>query len=365
VEWVTTTAKTLPEAIDLALDNLGVDEAEAEIVVLEEPKQGLFGRMRGAARVDQANKQDKQDSRNSRDKSDGRDSGESRDKQNSRSGSDGSGGRQSATAERNAEERNEKSSGSGRSRSRRRRGAGGSSDGQGQSTSVTADTKEQAADRNNRSGSSNADSTRRSGGNNGKSSSRSRPNDREQVREQQRKEDTPVEEVAEHLRTFLGGLTEAFGLESTVEIDNSEADVLVATVQSQHGLMVGPKGRTLDAIQELARVSSQRAAPSNIRIRVDVGGYRQQRAAALGDFASKAADRAVDNGCEVALDPMSPADRKSIHDALVEDPRVETRSVGTEPRRKVIIIPLEDAKAVEDAAEEAGENAAAGAGEEE
>ena len=156
-----------------------------------------------------------------------------------------------------------------------------------------------------------------------------------------------MEEVAEHLKTFLGGLTEAFGLEGGVEVENTEADVLVATVVEPHGLMVGPKGRTLDAIQELARVSSQRAAPSNVRIRVDVGGYRTQRAAALGEFARKAADKAVDNGCEVALDPMSPADRKSIHDALVEDGRVETRSVGTEPRRKVIVIPIEDSSSAD------------------
>jgi spoIIIJ-associated protein len=159
------------------------------------------------------------------------------------------------------------------------------------------------------------------------------------------KEETRVEDVAEHLRTFLGGLTEAFGLEGEVDIDNSEPDVLVATVQGQHGLMVGPKGRTLDAIQDLARVSSQRAAPSNIRIRVDVGGYRSQRAAALGDFARTAANKAVDNACEVALEPMSPADRKAVHDALVDDSRVETRSVGTEPRRRVIVIPAEEAVA--------------------
>jgi spoIIIJ-associated protein len=160
-------------------------------------------------------------------------------------------------------------------------------------------------------------------------------------------EETPMEEVAEHLRTFLGGLTEAFGLEGDVAIDDSETDVLVATVEGQHGLMVGPKGRTLDAIQELARVSSQRTAPSSIRIRVDVGGYRTQRAAALAGFARKAADKAIDNAAEVSLEPMSPADRKSVHDALSEDDRVETRSVGTEPRRRIIVIPTVDAPTAE------------------
>ena len=51
MEWVNITAKSLPEAIDLALDNLGVDESEAEIEILEEPRQGLFGRQRGNARI--------------------------------------------------------------------------------------------------------------------------------------------------------------------------------------------------------------------------------------------------------------------------------------------------------------------------
>lgn len=149
-----------------------------------------------------------------------------------------------------------------------------------------------------------------------------------------------MQEVADHLKTFLGGLTEAFGLDGDVDIDDSEPDVLVATVDAQHGLMVGPKGRTLDAIQELARVSAQRTTPSSIRIKVDVGGYRRQRAEALETFAHKAADKAVDNGVEVALDPMSPADRKIIHDALNGDVRVETRSVGNEPRRKVLVVPV-------------------------
>jgi spoIIIJ-associated protein len=149
-----------------------------------------------------------------------------------------------------------------------------------------------------------------------------------------------VQEVADHLKTFLGGLTEAFGLDGDVVIDESEPDVLVATVDAQHGLMVGPKGRTLDAIQELARVSAQRTTPSSIRIKIDVGGYRRQRAEALEAFARKAADKAVDNAIEIALDPMSPADRKVIHDALSTDSRVETRSVGNEPYRKVLVVPV-------------------------
>ena len=363
MEWVTTTAKTLPEAIDLALDNLGVDESEAEIVVLEEPSKGLFGRVRGTARVEarvkpkairpktergrnrkgrgdnksrgergrrgRSNDRGGRSSNNNGKKNGGgrRDGGQG--KQRGSSGSGGSGG-SDRTAEAATSERAEESG------DVKAKSADGGSRSKSESSSrgKSRDRSGKSRNRGGRSKSSGSDSGEsRDGGRNNKNNKQTADNNKE----------TPVEEVAEHLRSFLGGLTEAFGLEGDVDIDTSETDVMVATVQGQHGLMVGPKGRTLDAIQELARVSSQRAAPSNIRIRIDVGGYRKQRAAALGEFARRAADSATDNGAEVALEPMSPADRKSIHDALVEDERVETRSVGTEPRRKVVVIPVEDA----------------------
>ena len=149
-----------------------------------------------------------------------------------------------------------------------------------------------------------------------------------------------MEEVAVHLRTFLTDLNDAFGFDSEVSIDQRDDDTVIGRIEGRHGLLVGPKGRTLDAIQELARVSCQRSGPTNVRIKVDVGGYRDQRAAALVEFAKKVAERAVDDGVEVALDPMTPPDRKVVHDALTGDPRVETRSVGVEPRRKVLVVPV-------------------------
>ncbi len=362
MEWVTTTAKTLPEAIDLALDNLGVDESEAEIVVLEEPSKGLFGRVRGTARVEarvkpKAIRPKAERGRNRRGRSDnksrgergrrgraddrgGRSSTNNGDGRKTRRGSEGSqrpDRKAEATSNENAEETAAAEASSAGTRPRSRsdspstpRGRSGRTDA-GSDSGAGEGGLSRSRRRSKKSGSGGTGS-----GGSGKGG-RAR-NDKKTADNKQ--EETPVEEVAEHLRSFLGGLTEAFGLEGDVDIDTSETDVMVATVKGQHGLMVGPKGRTLDAIQELARVSSQRAAPSSIRIRVDVGGYRKQRAAALGDFARKAADKAVDNGVEVALEPMSPADRKSVHDALVDDNRVETRSVGTEPRRKVVVIPV-------------------------
>ncbi|MGI9609829.1 MAG: protein jag, partial [Acidimicrobiia bacterium] len=79
---------------------------------------------------------------------------------------------------------------------------------------------------------------------------------------------------------------------------------------------------------------------SPARLKVDVGGYRAKRAAALAEFAQKAANKSIDDQTEVVLEPMTSADRKVVHDALSEIDGIETRSVGTDPRRRVVIAPF-------------------------
>ena len=366
MEWVKTTAKTLPEAIDLALDNLGVDESEAEIVVLEEPRQGLFGRMRGTARVEarvkpKAIRPKTERSRNRKGRGgEGRNRGGDRNKNRNRNRSGGQGG--GNRSEKNSGGRNESKQGGDRQKDDNRSKADARSDG-GRNES-----KQGGGGRNrNRSGGQGGGGN---GGGRGKSADQNGRSGRSNRRsnnndyEAKPKEEASVDEVAEHLETFLSGLTEAFGFDSDVTIDRTEDDSLIGRIEGQHGLLVGPKGRTLDAVQELARISCQRTVPSSIRIKVDVGGYRQQRSEALGAFAKKAADSAVETDNEVALEPMSAADRKVIHDALSEDDRVETRSVGTEPRRKVLVVPVVEAEADDDEGDDQVDDVVAEADEE-
>lgn len=338
MEWVKTTAKTLPEAIDLALDNLGVDESEAEIVVLEEPRPGLFGRMRGTARVEARVKPKAAPPKNER----GRGRGRNR--------SDGQkGGRNDRNRNRNRNRSGKGSGGQGGQNRDQKKGQQKQGRGQGEGQDQRGrDQKRDGRDRSG--GGQNADQGQKGRDRNEKKSGSGRSNTNEQTSKP--KEEAPVEEVAAHLESFLSDLTEAFGFDSDVSIDTSEDDVLVGRIEGQHGLLVGPKGRTLDAVQELARISCQRSVPSSIRIKVDVGGYRQQRIEALTAFAGKAADKAVEDGVEVALEPMSPADRKAVHDALSDDDRVETRSVGTEPRRKVLVVPVVDDAADDEESED-------------
>lgn len=165
-----------------------------------------------------------------------------------------------------------------------------------------------------------------------------------------------MEEVSACVETFLSGLTEAFGIETDVDIDTSN-DEIMAQIEGKHGLLLGPKARTLDAIQELTRVTAQRTVPSSIRIKVDVGGYRVARKASLGTFARNAAEKAIEDSVDVVLEPMSSADRKVIHDELNDFAGVSTRSAGTDPRRRVVVVPDEaEVVASEDDSSDASED---------
>ena len=147
-------------------------------------------------------------------------------------------------------------------------------------------------------------------------------------------------EVGEAAKVFMSGLTEAFGAaaETSVEIDGSDIDVRVTGAEL--GLMVGHGGRTLMAVQDLARVASQRRLGDHeTRLRIDIGGYREKRSEALGRFAVAVAQEVIESGTAKALEPMQSADRKVVHDALASVDGVTSRSEGDDPMRRVVISP--------------------------
>lgn len=159
-------------------------------------------------------------------------------------------------------------------------------------------------------------------------------------------EETPTsspvspDEVGAAAVTFMDGLAHAFGADATVEleIDGTELDVRVTG--SELGLLVGPSGRTLNAVQDLARVAAQRRLGDHeTRLRVDVGGYRARREAALADFARSVAEQVRSTGTARSLEPMASADRKVVHDILNDEPDVTSRSVGDDPDRRIIVEP--------------------------
>ncbi len=150
-----------------------------------------------------------------------------------------------------------------------------------------------------------------------------------------------LEEQGEVGRGFLSGLLSEYGMQASVEtrvIDDETIEI--AAKGEDLGVLVGPRGSTLAALQDLTRAVVQRQCPSRTdRILVDVAGYREKRSAALKRFSVQIAEEVVTSGQEKALEAMSPADRKSVHDAINEMAGVVTRSEGEDPNRYIVIAP--------------------------
>ena len=107
-------------------------------------------------------------------------------------------------------------------------------------------------------------------------------------------------------------------------------------------MLIGPRGQTLSAIQELTRTVAQRkVAEGQPRIVVDVAGYRKDRREALERFTRDVAAQVVASGVVRVLEPMPPADRKVVHDTVNSIDGVSTSSEGEEPRRRVVIQPAD------------------------
>jgi spoIIIJ-associated protein len=105
-------------------------------------------------------------------------------------------------------------------------------------------------------------------------------------------------------------------------------------------LLVGPRGATLTAIEELVRTVVQRETDGRgARINVDVAGYRAKRRAALEEFTRSLAEKALSTGRPQRLEPMSSSDRKVVHDTAAGIEGVVTESEGEDPRRRVVLRP--------------------------
>jgi spoIIIJ-associated protein len=153
--------------------------------------------------------------------------------------------------------------------------------------------------------------------------------------------DISVDEQADQAVEFTRGLVEAFGAKAEVASHLEDEDTVLVDVTGDNlGLLVGPRGATLAAVEELVRTVVQRQTGGHgIRVHVDVGGYRAKRREALSEFARQLAERVRDEDAEQALEPMGASDRKVVHDVVAEIEGVNTTSEGEEPRRRVVIRP--------------------------
>lgn len=150
----------------------------------------------------------------------------------------------------------------------------------------------------------------------------------------------PIEEQAEAAEVFTQGLVDTFQLGARAKSVIDDDVVVVEVTGDNLGLLVGPKGATLHAIEELVRTVVQRQTDGHgVRIHVDVAGYRAKRREALADFTRSLADKVLETGRPQALEPMSASDRKVVHDTASEIDGIATASEGEDPRRRVVLRP--------------------------
>jgi len=290
MDWVETTGKSIDEATDRALAHLGVHRDDAEVEILEEPKAGLFGRIRGEARVRARVRPAGPRPKRSR-RSGGRDE---RPRNNEGRDSTKNKGPRSKPSEGDRPRNNREKPEAGRSK---------------QNSNGAAPRPEKVSSK-----------------------------------ESSMAEGITLEEQGEIGKGFLEGLLSSMSIQAEVsvrEIDPETVELSVnANPPTELGVLVGPRGTTLQALQEVTRTVVQSKSPGRTdRILVDVAQYRERRVAALGRFAAQVAQDVLETGEERALEPMSAADRKAVHDALSELGTVMTRSEGEEPRRFVVVSP--------------------------
>ncbi len=145
------------------------------------------------------------------------------------------------------------------------------------------------------------------------------------------------EEVAETAREFVSGLLETMGLEAEVKVTTEGDSAFVDVTGEGLGSLIGRRGQTLDALQEITRTAVQRRLRSRARLLVDVEGYRARRRSSLAEYAKQIAERAKDRGTEIELEPMTAYERKVVHDAVGEVEGATSFSEGEEPNRKVVV----------------------------
>ena len=302
MEWLEITAVSVENAKEQALVHLGVDESDAEFEVLSEGRRGLFGRVKQEARVR---------------------------------------ARVLPTPVRPKESR-------GRSHNSRRSGSSkrsetGRAPSEATSKPSTRPSRREPARRKPQQ-SPDAEAGARGGVQEEDQRGSDEKEDAKAMIEDQNRGPSLLEQ-ADLAESFVQGVTEALGIAVTFERHDLENGIMRIEANGDGiGILIGRRGATAQALDELVRTVLQRSGGTirEGKIRVDVGGVRARRAAALAEFTHKVAEEAVEAREEIALEPMNRMDRKIVHDVIAGIDRVESRSEGEDPHRRVIIAAVSD-----------------------
>src|SRR6476620_2033254 len=138
---------------------------------------------------------------------------------------------------------------------------------------------------------------------------------------------------------YLEQLLDVLDFDGDIDLD-VEGDRAVVSIDGGDDLtkLVGRKGEVLDALQELTRLAVQQATGERSRLMLDIAGWRAGRRAELTELGSSAARRVLESGEREELAPMTPFERKIVHDAVAKVDGVSSESEGAEPSRRVVVL---------------------------
>ncbi|MGN0669020.1 MAG: RNA-binding cell elongation regulator Jag/EloR [Oscillospiraceae bacterium] len=137
---------------------------------------------------------------------------------------------------------------------------------------------------------------------------------------------------------YLTAVLKTLGLEKfTITPEKRGGNVVLDIKGEKLGVVIGKRGETLDSLQYLTILASNRAEESFCRISLDCNGYRDKRRETLDALARKTSAKVIKQGRKIALEPMNPYERRIIHSCVAEIEGVSSRSTGSEPFRKVVI----------------------------
>jgi spoIIIJ-associated protein len=148
-------------------------------------------------------------------------------------------------------------------------------------------------------------------------------------------------EQATAVRRLMDEVVAALGIDGDVQV-SQQGDTISATVRGEDlGILIGKHGQTIDAVQYLANSMLHRHG-RGVEAVIDAEGYRARRERTLGEVAARAVDEVRRTGQPVALEPMSSAERKIVHNKVQDIPGMATFSEGAEPNRYVVVAPSEE-----------------------
>lgn len=148
-----------------------------------------------------------------------------------------------------------------------------------------------------------------------------------------------LDEEADLAADFVEGLLDRLDLPGDIEIEITEEQALLNLEDVGSGLLIGRRGATLDALQELVRCAVQRQTERRSRVRIDVEGYRARHVEKLRDRCREVIAQVRESGESIRLEPMDAYERKLMHDVVAKSGGVTSSSEGAEPKRRVVIHP--------------------------